>query len=385
MECKWVSECYLDSTDSVFGCRFLLLHLQVMEIVSHTTKLDIRRALTEIPKTLDEAYEATIYRMRRLPTPRANLGIKVLELLLFSRRELSAGELREALAIRHGDRFLNADAIPSDSIILKSCLGLLTPGDWEGSPPKLVHYTLEEYFKRSKEAIFPTAEQEIFNLCITYLSLDKTVLAPIQQELRQLRDEEVEWHEREMSNAGYYNFITFHQQELGERATFSRFLLYAARFWLDHLQMLRHNPEAIARAADLLLSDSANKEYLMASRFLSGDADGYLGYYGSGCRRTPLAIAVAFQLDTLVTELAERRKRTDEHFVSLWPELELAKIWAMKRVDDEGAGASEERRRQELAQRVLRQIEELEIVTTEANCSRVKKSITAEGRTVKKA
>jgi hypothetical protein len=147
--------------------------------------------------------------------------------------------------------------------------------------------------------------------------------------------------------------------------------------------MLRHDAEAIARAADLLLSDSANEEYLMASRFLSGDADGYLGYYSSGCPRTPLAIAVAFQLDTLVTELAERRKRTDERFVSLWSELELAKICAMKRVDGEGADASKERRRQELAQRVLRQIEELEIVTTEANCSRVKESITAEEKTLR--
>lgn len=61
--------------DSVLGCRSLLLHLQVMEIVSHATKLDIRRGLTKIPKSLDEenldeAYEATICRMRRLPAPR---------------------------------------------------------------------------------------------------------------------------------------------------------------------------------------------------------------------------------------------------------------------------------------------------------------------------
>lgn len=94
------------------------------------------------------------------------------------------------------DRFLNDDAIPSDSIILKTYLGLLTPGNREGYPPRFVHYTLVEYFNRSKEALFPTVEQDIFDLYITYLSLGKILLAPIQQELKQLRDVDVEWTER---------------------------------------------------------------------------------------------------------------------------------------------------------------------------------------------
>jgi ankyrin repeat protein len=97
------------------------------------------------------------------------LAEQALAWITYATRPLTTSELRHALAVQIGRSELDKQNIPQLQRIISTCLGLLTV-DEESNIVRLVHYTTQEYFEKTREAWFPNAEIDITTVCITYLS-----------------------------------------------------------------------------------------------------------------------------------------------------------------------------------------------------------------------
>jgi hypothetical protein len=100
------------------------------------------------------------------------LAKQVLSWITCGKRPLTTLELQYALAIEVGDSELDKDNLPQVEDILSVCAGLVTV-DEESSIIRLVHYTTQEYFDRTRTKWFPNAEANITTICVTYLSFDE--------------------------------------------------------------------------------------------------------------------------------------------------------------------------------------------------------------------
>jgi len=100
------------------------------------------------------------------------LAKQVLSWITCGKRPLTTSELQHALAIEVGDSELDKDNLPQVEDILSVCAGLVTV-DEESSIIRLVHYTTQEYFDRTRTKWFPNAEASITTICVTYLSFNE--------------------------------------------------------------------------------------------------------------------------------------------------------------------------------------------------------------------
>ena len=83
------------------ACRFRWVYCQ-LESIRQCVKLSgLRKALTTLPKTLDETYERTLQNLDS--AGQLDDAIKVLQWLCFSHRPLGLLEIREVLAIQNGE------------------------------------------------------------------------------------------------------------------------------------------------------------------------------------------------------------------------------------------------------------------------------------------
>ncbi|KAF8470008.1 hypothetical protein BDZ91DRAFT_719689 [Kalaharituber pfeilii] len=148
---------------------FLLSVLHIDMILDEVTVAMRRNALHSLPPGLHTAYDGTILRMRDSQSQsRYNLGMRALMWTYLAERPLKVIELCHALSVNDGDKSLDRNNIPSANIILRCCCGLVTIDD-ETSTVRLVHYTLQEYFKSNYEKYFPTGHNLIARTCITYV------------------------------------------------------------------------------------------------------------------------------------------------------------------------------------------------------------------------
>ena len=98
-----------------------------------------------------------------------DLAWQVLSWITCAKRPLATSELQHALAIELGESSLDEDNIPQIEDMVSVCAGLVTV-DEESEIIRLVHYTTQEYFERTRETWFPNLETEITRICVTYLS-----------------------------------------------------------------------------------------------------------------------------------------------------------------------------------------------------------------------
>jgi len=99
------------------------------------------------------------------------LAEKVLSWITCARRPLTTSELQHALAVVVGDAKLDEDNLCRTERMASVCAGLVTI-DEESGIIRLVHYTTQEYLKRTQDKWFPNAEAKIATICVTYLSFD---------------------------------------------------------------------------------------------------------------------------------------------------------------------------------------------------------------------
>ena len=77
-------------------------------------------------------------------------------------------ELQHVLAVRPRDRDLDLEAVPDIALVVSASAGLIMI-DLESQNVRLVHYTLQEYFKK-RTTLFPRVDTFIAETCMTYLS-----------------------------------------------------------------------------------------------------------------------------------------------------------------------------------------------------------------------
>ncbi|KAI9878016.1 MAG: hypothetical protein M1830_002174, partial [Pleopsidium flavum] len=152
--------------------RFLLARLHMDSLVHKTNRREVRRALENLPKGVDAAYEEAMERIEAQIEDDKKLAQKVLSWISYAFRPLFLSELQHALAVEPGMTHMDSDAIEDEEILTSVCAGLVVV-DEESSIIRLVHYTAQEYFERNRESRFPHAQVSIAATCLTFLSFDE--------------------------------------------------------------------------------------------------------------------------------------------------------------------------------------------------------------------
>jgi hypothetical protein len=143
-------------------------------LMSLPTKGDIKQALQNLNRGidgLDKTYEQAMQRIEGQGEGMRELAKRTLSWIIHAKTPLSTVELRHALAVKPDTTKLDEDYLPSINILRSICVGLVTV-DEESDIIRLVHYTTQEFFKRTQRDWFPKAEIDIAKICITYLSFD---------------------------------------------------------------------------------------------------------------------------------------------------------------------------------------------------------------------
>jgi len=157
---------------------------------------------------LQDAYGATLDRVRAQGDQKSILGMSALMWICHSERPLRAEELCQALAVEIGSADYNSNNAPSIRTVLSCCQGLVMV-DKEQSTVRLIHYTLHEYLA-SHSGLFKSPHATIAETCLTYLNsrqvMDLSGL-PVQntQHLPFLEYSSLYWGahmKRDLSNCG---------------------------------------------------------------------------------------------------------------------------------------------------------------------------------------
>ncbi|RAH45299.1 Pfs, NACHT and Ankyrin domain protein, partial [Aspergillus brunneoviolaceus CBS 621.78] len=151
---------------------FLIVRLYLDSLRGLHAPRAVRTALERLPRgsdAYDYAYSEAMQRIKSQVPASRTIALKALMWITGAKRQLRVLELQHALAIEDGDTELDASGIPSVAYILSVCAGLVTVDEGSDSM-RLVHYTTQEYFNRTRILWFPDAEVEITSICIRYLS-----------------------------------------------------------------------------------------------------------------------------------------------------------------------------------------------------------------------
>ncbi|KAK6337160.1 hypothetical protein TWF718_009944 [Orbilia javanica] len=168
-------------TEGVRGM-FLLAQLH-FELIQHkTTFKKINSVLNGLRRggeaddssfeaAYDLAYENAMKRIDEHDSESRSQAYQTLSWISCARRPLNTQELLQALAVEVGEPF-DEDNLPDINDITSLCGGLVAI-DEESNIIRLVHYTTQEYFKRTQQKWFPNAQVDIANICVSYLLHNK--------------------------------------------------------------------------------------------------------------------------------------------------------------------------------------------------------------------
>ncbi|KFY41877.1 hypothetical protein V494_02746 [Pseudogymnoascus sp. VKM F-4513 (FW-928)] len=153
---------------------FLLAQLHLNSLLGKRSPKAVRAALKSLPSgssAYDDAYKDTMVRIEGQLLDQKDLAQQVLSWITCAKRPLNMSELQHALAVELGESTLDEDNLPQIEDMVSVCAGLVTV-DEESEIIRLVHYTTQEYFERTRETWFPNLETEAAKICVTYLSFD---------------------------------------------------------------------------------------------------------------------------------------------------------------------------------------------------------------------
>ncbi|PCD24438.1 hypothetical protein FGRA07_11098 [Fusarium graminearum] len=160
---------------------FLLAQLYLGLLGDKLTLNDIRSAMETFQKqsqrsgedqkvqVLARAYGQAMERINEQMPGKKELAMKVLSWITCAKRQLTTSELQHALATKTGKSELDHGDLTHIGDMVSVCAGLVTV-DEESGIIRLVHYTTQEYLKRTREQWFRDPESVIATTCVTYLS-----------------------------------------------------------------------------------------------------------------------------------------------------------------------------------------------------------------------
>ena len=154
--------------------RFLLAQLQLESLASQDNRKGVRRVLGKLPDKIDETYSDAMHRIQRQDAFQVTRANQVLFWISCALRPLTVQELQCALAVEPGDTDADEEALPDAASMVSVCAGLVTI-ERESSIIRLVHYTTQQYFERTRSKLFPFAQTEIARTCLVYLSFNTFV------------------------------------------------------------------------------------------------------------------------------------------------------------------------------------------------------------------
>jgi hypothetical protein len=154
---------------------FLLAQLYLNSLIGKRSTKAIRTAIAKLPtgtNVYDCAYDDAMDRVEGQLQDQKELAKQVLSWIICAKRPLATTELQHALRVEVGESGLDEDNLPEIEDIISVCAGLVTI-DKESGIIQLVHYTTQEYFKRTQRQWFPNSQTNIIIICVTYLLFDE--------------------------------------------------------------------------------------------------------------------------------------------------------------------------------------------------------------------
>lgn len=232
-------------------------------------------ALESMPHGLNDAFEETLQRIQKQPHGRSKLAMRTLMWISHARRPLKVDELSEALAINlmPGGTTSNRKYWQSQRMMVPSCLGLVTV-DEERSIIRLVHYSVQEYFREHQARIFPSGQRTVAEDSITFLLYDHFLPGPCATEA-EIR-------------------VLMHKHP---------FARYAARYWGFHVREVDDDTIDIF-AMRLLQAAPQRNCSVQLSQYSRGRREEYCSAEEANSRNG-LHIAAGFGLDKIAKELLE--------------------------------------------------------------------------------
>ena len=117
---------------------------------------------------LEDAYAATLGRIKAQKGSRSRLGMEALMWVSNSERPLHTTGLCHALGVKIGSADFDVENIPTIRTLLACALGLITV-EASTSTVRLVHFSLQEYLSHNPN-LFQSPHSVIAEVCLTYLS-----------------------------------------------------------------------------------------------------------------------------------------------------------------------------------------------------------------------
>ncbi|OBT75334.1 hypothetical protein VF21_04711 [Pseudogymnoascus sp. 05NY08] len=165
-------------TNAVDGM-FLLAKLYLDALKGKKSPKAIQKTLKDLPsgfqaydETYDKAYEDAMERIEGQINDEKELAMQVIYWITCSKTPLTTSQLEIALAIERESFESDEDNICPVEDMVSVCAGLVTI-DEESGIIRLVHYTAQQYFKRTQGKWFPQMETDMAAICCTYLSFDQ--------------------------------------------------------------------------------------------------------------------------------------------------------------------------------------------------------------------
>ncbi|CZR54199.1 uncharacterized protein PAC_04082 [Phialocephala subalpina] len=183
----------------------------------------ILKALETFPSKLENTFQETLDRIRSQAESDSALGIKILQWLSRSKRPLKVDELRYALAVEWIEEdgpptIFDSNNILDPESLIDVCGGLVII-ESASQIIKLAHFTIEEFFRKTQEAL-PDGDLEISRTCVAYLGL-ASMIAAIKDSAWALHGPHSDWVSKLTSLKGHFPFLS-----------------YASCHWSDHIREL---------------------------------------------------------------------------------------------------------------------------------------------------
>jgi hypothetical protein len=149
--------------------------LQVDTISGQRTATKITKALESLPPGLTKTYKETLARTNSQEKSDAAFAIRTLLWISHSKRPLHVDELLHALAVEWEDSEEPPNDLDFDNLLDQESLIDVTGGlvvtEPESQIIRLVHFTVEEFFRSSTETL-PDDKIELARTCLIYLGFD---------------------------------------------------------------------------------------------------------------------------------------------------------------------------------------------------------------------